>query len=61
MGFLITLVVLILVFALLFWVIDMLPGDATLKQIAKAILALVIVIYLLGMLFGQVPAMKWPG
>lgn len=60
MALLITLVVLLLVFAILFWIIDMIPGDPTFKQIAKAVLALIIVIYLLGALFGGLPLARWP-
>jgi hypothetical protein len=57
---LIMILVLGLVFALLYWLIDQFPLPAPFAMAAKAILALIIVILLLGMLFGQinVPMLK---
>jgi hypothetical protein len=60
LSFLLTLVVLLLIFGLLFWVIDLFPGDPRFKQIAKAILGLFIVIYLIGVLLGQAPRIDFP-
>lgn len=53
-GLLIAVLVLGLVFALLYWLIGQFPLPAPFAMVAKAVLALIIVILLLGMLFGGV-------
>lgn len=60
MSWLVTLLFLLIIFVIVFYVIDLLPGDPKMKQIAKAIAGLILVIYLLGLLFGAAPFPAWP-
>ena len=56
-GLLVTLLVLILIGWLVFYLIDMLPIPAEPKQLVKIIVGVIFLIYLLGVLFG---ASGWP-
>ena len=61
-SFLIWIVILLLIFGVLFYVIDMLPFiEPPFKNVAKALLALVFVIILLGALMGAVPMPAFRG
>ena len=51
-GLLVTLLVLVLIGWLVFYLIDMLPIPAEPKQLVKVIVGVIFLIYLLGVLFG---------
>lgn len=57
LNLLVTLLVLVVIFGLLYWVIGMLPIPQPIKNIALAIVGVVLVIYLIAMLTG---ATTWP-
>lgn len=57
LSVLITILIVALVVWLAFWVIDMLPLPEQPKLIVKVIVGLIVLIYLLGLLFGAAP---WP-
>jgi len=59
MGLLVTLLVLVVVLMLAFWLVGMLPGDPKLKQIAQVIVVVIGLIYLLAVLFGRAPVVPW--
>lgn len=55
-AFLIYVIVLLLIFGVIWYVIDLLPiTPPNFKQIIKAIVGLILVLILLGMLFGGIP------
>ncbi len=55
MGTLIALIVIAIVFGLLFWALQQLPLPAPFGQVARVLLILVFVLWLLGVLFGGLP------
>lgn len=59
MEFLIWLLILLIVFAVLFYVIDLLPLDTNLNRIAKAIVGVILLLVLLSALFGS-PILRLP-
>jgi len=59
MEWLITLLVLLVVFVIVFYVIDLLPGDPKLKQLIKLVAGLILLIYLISVLFGVAPGPPW--
>jgi hypothetical protein len=57
-SLLVTVLIVGLVFGLLYWLIGQFPLPAPFAMVAKAVLALVIVLWLLGALFGVVNVPK---
>ncbi len=53
-GLLVYVLVIGLIFALLFWLVDQLPLPAPFNMVAKAILAVIAIVLLLGIVFGGV-------
>lgn len=53
-GLLVYVLVVGLIFALLFWLVDQLPLPAPFNMVAKAILAVIAIVLLLGIVFGGV-------
>jgi hypothetical protein len=60
MEWIVSLLVLLIIFAIAFYIIDLLISDARMKNIARAIMGLFILIILIGLLFGAVPFPAWP-
>jgi len=54
-GFLVTLLVLLIVFGVVFWLVSLIPMPPPLKTGAQVVVGLIAVIVLLGLLFGWVP------
>ena len=52
MPFLFSLLVMVIVLGLIYWIVTLLPLPAPFKQIALVIVIVVCLIYLLGILFG---------
>lgn len=57
-GLLITLLVVALIVWVALWIIDMIPLPATPKTIAKVIVGVIVVLYLLSLLTGYAPLLK---
>ncbi len=57
-SLLVTLVIVGLIFYLLFWAIGAIGLPEPFNKVATALIVLVAVIYLIGMLTGQVPTLK---
>ncbi len=55
MSLLISLLIVVVIFALAVWAIGLLPVPANVKNILYAVLAVILIVYLLGLL-GLVPA-----
>lgn len=55
MQFLFSLLVLVIVLGLIYWIVTLLPLPAPFKQVALVIIIVVCLLYLLGILFGAVP------
>lgn len=55
MDLLLTLLIFILIFGLIYWVTTLIPLPGPMRQIVIVILAVIAIIYLLGMLFGGFP------
>jgi multisubunit Na+/H+ antiporter MnhB subunit len=53
MPFLFSLLVMVIVLGLIYWLMTMLPLPEPFKQIALAIVVMICLLYLLGMLFGM--------
>jgi hypothetical protein len=53
-GLLVTILILGLVFGLLYWLIGQFPLPPPFAMVAKAVMAVIIVIVILGMLFGTI-------
>jgi hypothetical protein len=58
MATLISLLILVLIGALIWYVIGLLPIAPKLKQIIQIIVGVIFILYLLGMLGGAVPALR---
>ena len=52
MDVLVSLIVALIIIGVAVWLLDFLPMDADFKRLIKGLLILVVVIYLLGLLFG---------
>lgn len=48
----IELLIFLILVAFVFWLIDLIPGDATVKQIIKGVCILLIVLFVIQVLFG---------
>lgn len=55
MGFLISLLVMILILGLIYWIITLFPIPEPFKKIALAIVLVICLIWLIGMLVGTFP------
>jgi len=55
MNILITLLIMLIVFGIIWYVVTLLPIVEPFKSIALAIVGLILVVYLLGVLFGGMP------
>ena len=53
MGFLFSILVLVIIMGLVWWVIGMLPLPEPMKQIVTVVLAVICLLYLLSLLFGM--------
>lgn len=54
-SLLVSILVLLIIGGLIYWVLGMLPLPAPVMQIAKVVLAVILILILVGMLFGGVP------
>jgi hypothetical protein len=52
MGFLFTLLVMVIVLGLIYWIVSLLPLPAPFKNIALVIVCVICLLYLIAMLFG---------
>jgi len=57
-SLLVTLLILILILGVIVWVIGQLPLEPPFKNIAYAVVGLIVVIYLISILAGGVPVLK---
>lgn len=59
MGVLLTILVIVVILAAVFWLLGMVPLDGKARQIVNVILAVIGIVLLLGVLFGRVPLIAW--
>jgi heme A synthase len=55
MGFLFSLLVMVIILGLIWWIITLLPIPEPFKTVAVVIVAVICLFYLLGLLFGYAP------
>jgi hypothetical protein len=55
MSFLFSILVMVIVLGLIYWLITMLPLPAPFKQIATVLVVVICLLYLLSLLFGMAP------
>jgi hypothetical protein len=56
MGFLFTLLVVVIVFGLIYWIVTLLPIPEPFKKIAVVVVLVIFLLYMLSILFGIAPA-----
>jgi uncharacterized membrane protein YwzB len=59
-GFLITLLIVVLIVGLAWWILDLLPIEPSFKQIARVILLVIVLLVLISALLGYLPVGAWP-
>lgn len=52
MGLLFSVLIMVIIFGLLYWIVGLLPFPEPFKQIALVIIGVIFLLYLLGLLFG---------
>lgn len=55
MPFLFSILIMVIIFGLVYWIVGLLPLPEPFKQIALVIIGVFFLLYLLGMLFGAAP------